>query len=103
MKLTNAELARLVDKSSRDPDVVRLYEEHDFLDAYALHTDQRVANDPHAAIGGLWEEYGELCRDYLIAQGLLPEHRLLDFGCGTGRLARKVVPYLEPGRYFGVD
>jgi len=28
---------------------------------------------------------------------------LLDIGCGTGRLARQVVPYLWRERYYGVD
>lgn len=93
----------LSDKSSRDPVLVKLYQEHDFLTAYAKHTDLRVKQDPHQAIGGLWEEYGILQRDFLIAQGLRPEHRLLEVGCGTGRLARQVVPYLDDRNYFGVE
>lgn len=101
--ITDAELATLCDKSSRDPELVRLYREHDFLTAYSKHTDLRVKADPHTAIGGLWEEYGVLQRDFLIAQGLKPEHRFLDMGCGTGRLARKIVPYLNTGNYLGVD
>lgn len=103
MRLTREELATFCDKSSRDPNVVRIYEQHDYLDAYARHTDLRVAADPEDAIGGLWEAYGHLCSDFLIAEGLQPKHRLLDFGCGTGRLARKIVPYLHAGKYYGVD
>lgn len=101
--ITDAELATLADKSSRVPEYVKLYREHDYLTAYAKHTDLRVAKDPHEAIGGLWEEYGDIQRDFLIARGLKPHHWFLDFGCGTGRLARKLVPYLDPGNYFGED
>lgn len=96
-------MTEFVCKSSRDPAVVALYEEHPYLVAYAKHTDLRVAQDPHGAIGGLWDEYGDLCLEFLKAQGLEPYHRLLDFGCGTGRLARKAAPYLNPRNYWGCD
>jgi SAM-dependent methyltransferase len=101
--ITDIDLETLTDKSSRDPEIVKLYQEHDFLTAYALHTDARVRQDPQLAIGGDWEEYGSLQRDFLIEQGLRPEHRFLDFGCGSGRLARKLVPYLNKGNYVGLD
>lgn len=103
MTISAKDLAKLTDKSSRDPEIVKLYQENDFLTAYAAHTDRRIEADPQLAIGGDWEEYGNLQRDFLIAQGLRPEHRFLDVGCGTGRLARKIVPYLNIGNYTGVD
>jgi SAM-dependent methyltransferase len=103
MTITDDELKMLTDKSSRDPEVVELYRQHDFLTAYGRHTDLRVKDDPQLAIGGEWEEYGNIQRDFLIAQGLKPHHRLLDLGCGTGRLARKIVPYLAYENYLGVD
>jgi len=102
-RITDEEIAKLTDKSSRDPEFVKLYREHDFLTAYGKHTDLRVQADPQQAIGGDWENYGRLQADFLIAQGLRPEHTLLDFGCGTGRLARLIVPYLHYGNYIGVD
>jgi SAM-dependent methyltransferase len=101
--ITDAELAQLSDKSSRNREIVKLYREHDFLKAYGLHTDLRVKEEPHQAIGGLWDEYGALQRDFLIARGLRPNHRLLDLGCGTGRLARAIVPYLDACHYTGFD
>lgn len=91
------------DKDSKIEKFRELYEQDDFLTAYSKHTDLRVETDPHQAIGGEWETHGILQRDFLIAQGLMPEHRLLDLGCGTGRLARTIVPYLNEGNYTGVD
>lgn len=39
----------------------------------------------------------------LFLLGLREHHRLLDFGCGSLRLGRMAIPYLQPGRYFGVE
>ena len=41
--------------------------------------------------------------NYLIEQGLQPEHVFLDVGCGACRTAQKVVPYLHAGNYYGLD
>jgi SAM-dependent methyltransferase len=41
--------------------------------------------------------------EYLKRHGLLPQHRILDFGCGYGRTAIPLLRYLEPGNYIGVD
>ncbi|MBF0549483.1 MAG: class I SAM-dependent methyltransferase [Deltaproteobacteria bacterium] len=36
--------------------------------------------------------------------GLLPHHKILDIGCGNGRLAEKLADYLsKEGEYFGFD
>jgi ubiquinone/menaquinone biosynthesis C-methylase UbiE len=40
---------------------------------------------------------------FLYSKGLKPHHYLLDIGCGWLRLAQAVLPYLEDGRYFGID
>lgn len=55
------------------------------------------------AVGGLWDEVGPLQRDFLVAQGLRPEHRFLDVGCGALRGGVHFIEYLEPGRYHGID
>lgn len=55
------------------------------------------------AIGGLWEELGILQFNFLIGEGLARHHAMLDVGCGCGRLAVRAVPYLNSGRYFGLD
>lgn len=106
MKLTEDELAAMPAKTKKDPVTVALYLEHDFLDAYALHTARRIETTGYQAAVGAgenWDAHGELQRDFLISQGLKPSHRLLDVGCGTGRLARKAAPYLEEGGYHGLD
>lgn len=39
----------------------------------------------------------------LLQQGLLPESRLLDFGCGCLRIAYWLVRFLDPNCYFGIE
>lgn len=75
----------------------------DHLAKYARHTDRRIATDPQAAIGGMWEEIGQLQVDFLRKEGLLPSHRLLDIGCGTLRGGRHLIRYLDAGRYTGTE
>ncbi|ADE16695.1 Methyltransferase type 12 [Nitrosococcus halophilus Nc 4] len=54
-------------------------------------------------VGGLWEEIGRLQRDFLLQQGLKPEMRLLDMGCGCFRGGVHLIEYLQPGHYYGID
>lgn len=54
-------------------------------------------------VGGLWEEVGALQFAFLIAEGLRPEHCLLDIGCGALRGGVRFIPYLAPGNYLGLD
>jgi SAM-dependent methyltransferase len=39
----------------------------------------------------------------LTACGLRQSHRLLDVGCGSLRLGRLLIPYLNPHNYFGLE
>ncbi|MFI4977157.1 MAG: class I SAM-dependent methyltransferase [Solirubrobacterales bacterium] len=55
------------------------------------------------AVGGMWEEIGQLQFEFLVGEGLTPEHYLLDMGCGSLRGGVHFVRYLEPGHYFGID
>ena len=55
------------------------------------------------AVGGLWEEMGRMQFDFLANQGLKPDHKLLDIGCGSMRGGVHFVSYLENGKYYGVD
>lgn len=63
-----------------------------------------LANGSHREfIGGLWDELGALQYSYLVKDGLKAEHRLIDIGCGCFRLGVRIIPYLNPGNYFGID
>jgi len=39
----------------------------------------------------------------LLAAGLRETHRLVEVGCGSLRAGRMLIPYLLPGRYFGLE
>lgn len=54
-------------------------------------------------VGGQWDEMGQLQLDFLVSQGLKPEHLFLDVGCGALRAGRLLSDYLEPAHYYGVD
>jgi SAM-dependent methyltransferase len=54
-------------------------------------------------VGGMWDEIGALQFEFLKEQGLRPEHRMIDIGCGCLRGGVHFVPYLEKGHYCGID
>lgn len=62
---------------------------------------QRIEH--RAVVGGLWDEMGKKQLEYLVEQGLRPDHRFLDVGCGSLRGGVHFVRYLEPGHYCGLD
>ena len=67
-------------------------------------SEERRAKGFHRAfVGGQWNEMGQLELDYLISQGLAPQHYFLDVGCGALRAGRMLSDYLEPAHYFGID
>ena len=80
-----------------------IYEKQEYLKAYSRHTDLRVKTDPKTAIGGMWEEIGQLQFEFLRDKNLQPHHKMLDLGCGTLRGGRHFVKYLDKGNYYGID
>jgi SAM-dependent methyltransferase len=50
-----------------------------------------------------WDLIGNLQFEFLKAQGLKPSHTFFDIGCGSLRAGTRLVEYLEPDRYFGID
>lgn len=63
--------------------------------------------DPHyRAYVGAPDNYDLLSAitfNLLTTLGLRQTHRVLDVGCGSLRNARLLIPYLDPGRYFGLE
>jgi SAM-dependent methyltransferase len=51
----------------------------------------------------MWEEIGRRQFDFMVEQGLGPEHYFLDIGCGSLRGGLHFIRYLDLGHYFGVD
>lgn len=65
--------------------------------------DSVAQNNHRNAIGGMWGEIGDLQFRYLVDDGLTPENKLLDIGCGCLRGGVHFIRYLEPGHYYGSD
>ena len=83
--------------------IQKLYEEKDYLEAYSQHTDLRVEADYQEAVGGHWEEIGQLQFEFLLGKSLHPHHKMLDIGCGTLRGGKHFINYLHAGHYTGMD
>lgn len=67
-------------------------------------TDKQIQNEKYKQeVGGNWGEIGKLQFNFLIKNGLLPNHRLLDIGCGSLRAGIHFINYLNPGHYSGLD
>jgi cyclopropane fatty-acyl-phospholipid synthase-like methyltransferase len=64
--------------------------------------DELLAEEHHRFYGRPWI-LGKFAFEYLLRRGLAPTDQVLDFGCGSGRLGIWLIPYLDAGRYFGVD
>jgi SAM-dependent methyltransferase len=79
-----------------------------FVDDYRTLVRELTARYPlpeamARAVGGSYDALGEVEKQMLIGYGLEPAHALIDVGCGSGRLAKALVPYLTTGRYLGTD
>jgi SAM-dependent methyltransferase len=94
---------RILGWGSPEKYVRKLHEKKRYLDAYAKHTNARIEKEPHAAIGGSWEEMGKIQFDFLVKKGLKPHHTMLDIGCGTLRGGRHFIKYLDANKYSGFD
>ena len=68
-----------------------------------LTASEIAAKEHRAFVGGLWEEVGQIQFEFMKSQGLLPEHKLVDVGCGAMRGGIHFVKYLDKGNYFGLD
>ncbi len=46
---------------------------------------------------------GDLISEFLVEEGLRPEHKLLDVGCGALSQGVPLINYLDTGNYVGLD
>ena len=55
------------------------------------------------ATGGRWDEQGTWVFEFLRAQGLRPDHYVLDVGCGSLAAAARLLPFMEQSHYWGFE
>jgi cyclopropane fatty-acyl-phospholipid synthase-like methyltransferase len=103
LRLSKKIIKNLLGLDGSDKQVRTIYEEKEYLEAYSQHTDLRVEADPKAALGGMWEEIGQLQFEFLITKDMQPYHNMLDIGCGTLRGGRHSIKYLNTGKYHCID
>ena len=69
-------------------------------------TDLLAGNDHYRAYVGPARDYdiiSAMTFNLLTSVGLRQNHKLLDVGCGSLRMGRLLIPYLNEGNYFGVE
>ncbi|WP_283176878.1 class I SAM-dependent methyltransferase [Gemmobacter sp. 24YEA27] len=54
-------------------------------------------------VGGRWEETALHQMQVILDEGLTRQDHFLDIGCGCLRLGHMLVPWLDPGHYWGTD
>jgi SAM-dependent methyltransferase len=87
---------RLADRDDRFLDEAHERQYQKFLDEeHHRQYGSRRAPSPWAL--------GKCVFESLVAAGLRPEHRVLDFACGALRFGQWLIPYLDQGNYCGVD
>jgi len=69
-----------------------------------MYRELKYAKGEHRKfIGDKWDEIGSLQFEFMKKNGLKPNHKFLDIGCGCLRLGVKLIPYLNKGNYHGMD
>jgi SAM-dependent methyltransferase len=71
-----------------------------------LGLDLKPGDEHYRAYVGPPKDYdlvSAMVFNLLTSIGLRQHHRVLDIGCGSLRVGRLLIPYLNPGNYFGVE
>ena len=79
-----------------------------FVEDYQRHVARLVRNYPideamSLAIGGKYEEIGDIASDVVIHAGARDGMSIFDFGCGSGRVASALSRKVRIGRFIGTD
>jgi SAM-dependent methyltransferase len=74
----------------------------------ALSNTDRVKAVGHRGYTGgqtpeAWYGIGRLQYHFLVSRGLTPQHTFLDIACGALRLGQYLIPFLDKGKYYGID
>lgn len=67
---------------------------------------QRAGDRDYRAFVGPPERYDVIAAmtfNLLTTMGLREHHHVLDIGCGSLRVGRLLIPYLQPGHYTGIE
>ena len=74
-----------------------------YTEFYAKRMDKEAAKTRDRAVSQTYLENAEGHLRFLTDHGLKPDSTFLDYGCGIMRTGLKLVRYLEPNKYTGVD
>jgi SAM-dependent methyltransferase len=80
-----------------------------FSDYYAARVEEKLAGGgSHRTLGGRrWAPEKRAWQRRKLAQleqfGLKPQHRCVEYGCGSLRIGEHLIRFLNPGRYIGLD
>ena len=87
--------------------VLRVRHRGDHIAYYREVVSDDLRRGQATAVGNVqrpaWRRIGRLQVDYLKEHGLQPRHRVLEIGCGNLRAGWRLIKYLRPGHYYGVD
>ena len=74
-------------------------------DLTRLSQFERGADDYRGYVGAdaNYDLLSGLQFNVLFALGMQKTHRVLDLGCGSLRVGRLLIPYLQAGNYYGVE
>lgn len=79
-----------------------------FVEDYEKHVGNLIRAFPldeamSLAVGGDYERVGKMARDIVLYAGAKDGMSVLDFGCGSGRVAHFLSQSIMPSRYLGTD
>ncbi|MCI5043435.1 MAG: class I SAM-dependent methyltransferase [Aquisalinus sp.] len=69
---------------------------------YTSSLSEFILEKHHLTYGMPWI-MGKIYFDMLVDRELKPEDKVLDVGCGAGRVGIHLIEYLEAGNYYGTD